>query len=82
MTPPPDGIVTLRELYALIGTTEAKLSAEIQKVSAHVDARLLKHEDEHRDDERHRVGMIRWAVTTLIAVAGVAVAIYVAAKGG
>lgn len=76
-TPPPDGIVTLRELYALIGTTRAELGAEIRDIKAHVDNRLIKHEQEHREEERMRSNRVRWAVTTILAVLGTGAAIVI-----
>ena len=77
MSVPPDGPVTLRELYALIGAIRAELVSEIGKVTSHVDQRLMAHENEHREDNRHRSSMIRWAVTTVIAVIGVGAAIVI-----
>lgn len=91
--PPPDGIVTLRELYMLVDSTRTELRAEVDKtrtelraevqaVTQHVDGKFTEHDSEHRIDAERRSSLFRWSVTTIIAVIGVVVAVYVAAHGG
>jgi hypothetical protein len=88
--------VTLREVYALIKEVRSDLSLEIGKVVSHVDSKFSAHAVEHTDHEAQHVrdanarsqaeaerrSMIRWAVTSIIAAMGVAVAIWVAVKSG
>lgn len=86
--PPPDGIVTLRELYTLLEKTRAEFILEVQKLQTSMDKKFvdheavhIKHETEHDQEHAHQTSLIRWAVTTIISVVGVAIAIYVASKG-
>lgn len=107
LPPPPDGNVSVREVYHLINTMRAEikteraelraemkeeraeLKAEVQALVVAVDKKFDDHETEHvqheakrdREDD-HLKSMIRWAVTTIMSGAGVAVAIYVAFKTG
>ncbi len=98
--PPPDGIVSIREVYHLINTMRAELKterielqaemkeeraelkAEVQAFIVAVDKQFEDHEVKHDREHEHTKSMIRWAVTTVMSGAGVAVAIYVAFKTG
>lgn len=88
--------VTLREVYALLKEVRSDLSLEIGKVVSHVDSKFSTHAVEHSEHEAQHVrdanarmqaeaerrGMLRWAVTSIIAAIGVAVAIWVAVRTG
>src|SRR6266542_4368293 len=88
--------VTLREVYALLKEVRADVLLEIGQVRAHVDSKFAEHDREHTEhDTRHaqdvqernasearRLSAVRWAVTTLLAGAGVFIALYVAFKRG
>lgn len=80
--PHPDGIVTLRELYALLDKTRAEILTELQKFRGDVDKKFGDHEGMHDRESSRRTSLMRWAVTTIIAAIGVMVAIYVATKSG
>jgi len=105
--PPPDGVVSIREVYHLINTMRAEIKteraelreesraeraemkAEVQAFIVAVDKKFDDHETEHSvltgkhdQEHEHTKSMIRWAVTTIMSGAGVAVAIYVAFKTG
>jgi hypothetical protein len=83
VTPSPDAIVTLRELYTLIEKTRSDMVLEIEKVNSSVKEQFTKHEavhvkhdNQHDKEHAHTISMIRWGVTTLLAAAGVFISLY------
>lgn len=76
--PPHTGLVTLREVYALVEKVRGEVLAEVSKVSAVVESRLEVHQQEHQLDNQRRSGLIRWAVTSVLSGLGVLAALYVA----
>jgi hypothetical protein len=87
VTPSPDGIVTLRELYTLIEKTRSDMVLELEKLSSSVKEKFtehdtvhVKHDVMHDKEHAHTISMIRWAITTIIAVAGLGIAVWVGVK--
>lgn len=80
MSPVPDSErngarATIREVMALVEQSRRDVLAEIAKLETEVDAKLATHAVEHQRERDWRSGLVRWAVTTIIAAAGTAFAI-------
>lgn len=80
---------TIREVYQLVNQCKVELMAEIEKVSTAMTAeinkvettlesKLVLHNQEHKNEEKNRSSMWRWAVTTVMSGLGVLAAIIVA----
>jgi hypothetical protein len=77
---PGHGAVTLRELYQQTESVRITLESKLDTVSTRLDAALSKHEGEHdlheqRHEREHdkRVSLVRWAVSTIVALGAIAV---------
>ncbi len=68
--------------HAAMQNERAELRAEVQVITTMVEKKFDDHETAHEKEDAHIKSLIRWAVTTVMSAAGVAVAIYVAFKGG
>lgn len=69
------GAVQLREVYTLVQATKAEIMAELRAIDARWEQRLTMHENDHEREGSRRSQLTRWAVTSILAGAGVLVAI-------
>jgi len=83
----PGDRVTLREMYTLVSSLRTELLAAVKELSSHLDVELAAlgverelHKREHDRDRDRRGSLVRWAVTSVVSGAGVAVAVYVATR--
>lgn len=67
----PEEAPTVREIYQLVGS-----------LRDHMDQMFSRHELEHVREQDKRRALVLWAVTTVLTMVGLLVAIYVAARPG
>jgi hypothetical protein len=64
-----------KELMAEVASLSARLDARFEAHASKHDAEIQAHEVSHQREEDRRVGLLRWAVTTLITGIGTLFAI-------
>lgn len=83
--------ISLREVYGLIESVRKELLSEMKATEAKLDSVMVRHQTEHTahdaehnthaewHDREHekRVSLVRWAITTIIAILAVVIAGYV-----
>jgi hypothetical protein len=77
MTVGNGGSVTIRELYAQIGSLRTEMNVRLDKIEETLDVRFDAHKLEHSVETSRKNSYIRWAVTSVISVVGVGVAIVI-----
>lgn len=80
-TPDNQASVTLREVYGLVQALRTELLAELRGMTTQWESKLEAHDVQHQRDRDANSSRVRWAVTTVLAAAGVLVALWKAFEG-